>query len=411
MHFSTAAVGRVTPAQQVPIGDDTADELGRLVREWGVREVRPHVVELEQRGEFPRDLYREMGELGFFGCCFPEEMGGTGAGYAALAAVAEQLAWVYPPLSAAMNLQAATVPLTIANWGAPELVQRYVPGLLAGDLLGCNAMTEPDGGSDFLGAMRTRARRDGDDFVIDGSTMWITNANVADVAIVYAKTDPDAGHRGVTAFVVPTDLPGFSATKVSCRVLGKLMPTNAVTLDAVRVPASHLLGEVGQGFVVAMNAMDFGRLSVAARAVGLAQACLDASLDYADQRVAFGEKIGSFQMVKKLIADVTCEVAAARGLVRAAAIGYDSGAVATRESSIAKYFAGEVANRAAQAAAEIFGGAAFSDDLPISLYLNYAKLWQTGEGSANIQAVLIADDALGWKRMDRHRTSSLVRKS
>jgi alkylation response protein AidB-like acyl-CoA dehydrogenase len=189
------------------------------------------------------------------------------------------------------------------------------------------------------------------------------------------------------------------------------MPTNAVTLDAVRVPASHLLGEVGQGFVVAMNAMDYGRLSVAARAVGLAQACLDASLEYADQRVAFGEKIGSFQMVKKLIADVTCEVAAARGLVQAAAVGYDSGVVATRESSIAKYFAGEVANRAAQAAAEIFGGAAFSDELPISLYLNYAKLWQTGEGSANIQAVLIADDALGWKRMDRHRTSSQVRNS
>jgi alkylation response protein AidB-like acyl-CoA dehydrogenase len=393
------------------VDDDAAREMGRLVREWGRREVRPKVVELEQRGEFPRDLYREMGAMGFFGCCFPEEMGGTGVGYAALAAVAEQLAWVYPPLSAAMNLQAATVPLTVANWGSPELVQRYVPRLLAGDLLGCNAMTEPDGGSDFLGAMRTRARRDGDDFVIDGAKMWITNANVADVAIVYAKTDPDAGHHGVTAFVVPTDLPGFSAQRVSCRVLGTLMPTNAVTLDAVRVPASHLLGEVGQGFVVAMNAMDYGRLSVAARAVGLAQACLDASLEYADQRVAFGEKIGSFQMVKKLIADVTCEVAAARGLVQAAAVGYDSGVVATRESSIAKYFAGEVANRAAQAAAEIFGGAAFSDELPISLYLNYAKLWQTGEGSANIQAVLIADDALGWKRMDRHRTSSQVRNS
>ncbi len=412
MHSSTAApVGDVASATP-PSGDaSVAVELGRLVREWGVREVRPRVSKLEERGEFPRELYREMGALGFFGCCFPEDMGGTAAGYAALAGVAEQLAWVYPPLSAAMNLQAATVPLTIANWGSRELVQRYVPGLLSGELLGCNAMTEPDGGSDFLGAMRTKARRDGDDFVIDGSKMWITNANVADVAIVYAKTDPAAGHRGVTAFVVPTATPGFSTTRVPCRVLGKLMPTNAVTLEAVRVPASHILGDVGEGFVVAMNAMDYGRLSVAARAVGLAQACLDASLDYADQRVAFGEKIGSFQMVKKLIADVTCEVAAARGLVQAAAVGYDSGIVATRESSIAKYFAGEVANRAAQAAAEIFGGAAFSDDLPISLYLNYAKLWQTGEGSANIQAVLIADDALGWKRMDRHRTSSLVRRS
>jgi alkylation response protein AidB-like acyl-CoA dehydrogenase len=252
--------------------------------------------------------------------------------------------------------------------------------------------------------MRTRAVRDGDDYVINGAKMWITNANVADVAVLYAKTDPDAGHRGVSAFVVPTSTPGFESTRVPCRVLGKLMPTNALSLTDVRVPAANLLGAEGQGFVVAMNAMYYGRLSVAARSVGLAQACLDAALGYADQRVAFGEKIGSFQMVKKQRADMTAEVAAARALVDRAAAGYDDGTVATRESSIAKYFAGEVCNRAAQACAEIFGGAAFSDELPVSIYLNYAKLWQTGEGSANIQAVLIADDALGWKDMDRHRT-------
>jgi glutaryl-CoA dehydrogenase (non-decarboxylating) len=391
------------------VADDLSADLAALVRDWGIREVRPRIRELEESGAFPRELYRQMGRLGFFGCCFPEEMGGTGAGYRALAAVSEQLAWVYPPLSAGMNLQAATVPLTIANWGTPELVQRYVPRLLAGDLLGCNAMTEPDGGSDFLGAMRTRAVPDGDDWLITGSKMWITNANVADVAVVYAKTDPGAGHRGVTAFVVPTDTEGFGTRRVPCRVLGKLMPTNAVTLDAVRVPADHVLGDVGRGFIVAMNAMDFGRLTVASRSVGLAQACLDASLGYADQREAFGEKIGAFQMIKKQLADMVCDVAAARALVEIAARGYDSGTVATRDSSIAKYFAGEACNRAAQATAEIFGGMAFADEVPISLYLNFAKLWQTGEGSANIQALLIADDALGWKPMDRHRTSTRVR--
>ena len=361
------------------------------------------VQEREAAGEFPRDLYAEMGELGL-GRVFDESLGGTDVGFAALAAVAEQLAWVYPPLSAAMNLQAATVPLTIANWGDPDVIARWVPDLVAGRALGCNAMTEPAGGSDFLGSMRTRAVRDGSDWVLNGSKMWITNANVADVAVVYARTDPAAGHRGVTAFVVPTHTSGFEATRVPCRGLGKLMPTNSVSLVDVRVPAGNVLGEEGQGFVVAMNALDYGRLSVAARSVGLAQACLDAALEYADQREAFGEKIGSFQMVKKQLADMTCEVAAARGLVRAAAAKYDTGDLATRESSIAKYFAGEVCNRAAQATADIFGGAAFSDDLPIGLYLNYAKLWQTGEGSANIQALLIADDALGWRRMDRHRT-------
>ena len=387
------------------LGDEeTVEALARLVREWGRERVRPFVQEREAAGEFPRDLYAEMGELGFFGCVFDESLGGTDVGFAALAAVAEQLAWVYPPLSAAMNLQAATVPLTIANWGDPDVIARWVPDLVAGRALGCNAMTEPAGGSDFLGSMRTRAVRDGSDWVLNGSKMWITNANVADVAVVYARTDPAAGHRGVTAFVVPTHTPGFEATRVPCRGLGKLMPTNSVSLVDVRVPAGNVLGEEGQGFVVAMNALDYGRLSVAARSVGLAQACLDAALEYADQREAFGEKIGSFQMVKKQLADMTCEVTAARGLVRAAAAKYDTGDLATRESSIAKYFAGEVCNRAAQATADIFGGAAFSDDLPIGLYLNYAKLWQTGEGSGNIQALLIADDALGWRRMDRHRT-------
>jgi glutaryl-CoA dehydrogenase (non-decarboxylating) len=384
--------------------DETVEALARLVRDWGRERVRPFVHEREVAGEFPRDLYAEMGRLGFFGCVFDEASGGTDIGFTALAAVAEQLAWVYPPLSAAMNLQAATVPLTIANWGKPDVVARWVPDLVAGRALGCNAMTEPAGGSDFLGAMRTRAVRDGGDWVLNGSKMWITNANVADVAVVYARTDPAAGHRGVTAFVVPTHTPGFEATRVPCRGLGKLMPTNSVALVDVRVPQAAVLGEEGQGFVIAMNAMDYGRLTVAARSVGLAQACLDAALEYADQRVAFGDKIGSFQMVKKQLADMTCEVAAARGLVRAAAARYDTGDLATRESSIAKYFAGEVCNRAAQATAEIFGGAAFSDDLPIGLYLNYAKLWQTGEGSANIQALLIADDALGWRRMDRHHT-------
>lgn len=386
-----------------------AAELAQLVRDWGLERVRPRVRDMERVGEFPRDLYREMGELGLFGCCFPETMGGSGAGYTALAAVSEALAWVYPPLSAAMNLQAATVPLTIANWGTRGQVERWVPGLLAGDVLGCNAMTEPDGGSDFLGAMRTRARRDGSDFVLDGAKMWITNANVADVAVVYAKTDPAAAHHGITAFVVPTSAAGFTTTRVPCRVLGALMPTTAITLDGVRVPADAVLGEVGRGFVVAMTAMDYGRLTVAARSLGLAQACLDAAVDYANTREAFGTTIGDFQLVKKLVADMTCDVAALRGLVERAATGYDTGTVATRDSSIAKYFGGDVANRCAQAAVEIFGGAAFSDELPISIYLNYAKLWQTGEGSANIQALLIADDTLGRKRMDRHRTSTLVR--
>ena len=388
------------------MSDDRERELGmlrKLVSSFARKEITPKISELERAGEFPRELYRRMGELGFFGPMLPEEVGGTELGYRALAIIAEGLAYAYPPLSACMNLQAATVPLTIANWGTGEQRDRYVPGLIAGELLGCNAMTEPDGGSDFLGAMRTTATADGDGYVIDGSKMWITNANVADVALVYCKTDPEAGHRGVSAFLVDSCTPGFTARRVATRTLGALMPTNELTFKAMRVPRSQLLGDEGEGFRIAMNAMDYGRLTVAARSLGLARACLDTSLRYAAERRAFGRRIGEFQMIKQKLADMTCEVAALRELVARAAERYDAGEIATRESSIAKYFGGEVCNRAAQATAEIFGGYAFSDELPISIYLNYAKLWQTGEGSANIQAVLIADDALGFKRMDRHR--------
>jgi len=392
-----------------PTSPASAEELAALrdvIRKFGRETIRPQIFALEETGEFPRELYQELGALGAFGCIFPEDQGGSNMGFEALALVAEELAYAYPPISAAMNLQAATVPLTIKNWGRPDQVDKYVPGLIAGQVLGSNAMTEPDGGTDLLGAMRTTAVKDGDDYIINGSKMWITNANVADVVIVFCKTDTSAKHKGVSAFLVDTKTPGFEASRVKCRVLGSLMPTNSLTFTDMRVPADRMLGNEGEGFKVAMNAMDFGRLVVASRSLGLARACLDASVEYADLRTAFGEKIGSFQMIKHQIADMTAEVAAATELVYKAARMFDLGTVATREAAIAKYFAGEVCNRAAQATTEIFGGYAFSDELPISIYLNYAKLWQTGEGSANLQRILIADDALGWKPMDRHRKAT-----
>lgn len=373
-----------------------------VMRTFGRDEIRPRVRELEAAGTLPRDLYRRLGELGAFGCAFPESVGGCAMGYEAMAACAEELAYAYPPLSAGMNMQGATVPLTILHRGTPEQVHRYVPGLISGRLIGFNAMTEPDGGTDLLGAMRTRAVRDGDSYVITGSKMWITNADVADVGIVYCKTDPAAGHRGVSAFLVERDTPGLEVRRLKCSVLGNLMTTNELTFTGMRVPATQRLGAEGEGFRYAMGSMDYGRLVIAARSVGLARACLDASVEYARVRRAFGQEIGRFQMVKKMIAEMVCDVEAAAALVYGAAREFDQGRVGTRQSSIAKYVAGEAANRAAQSASEIFGGYAFSDELPISIYLNYAKLWQTGEGSANLQRVLIADDALGWKPLDRH---------
>ena len=245
------------------------EAIRELVRDFGREQVRPRIAELEAAGEFPRELYRQMGELGFFGCVFPEEHGGTDIGFRALAVVAEELAYAYPPLSAGMNLQAATVPLTILRYGTPEQVKKYVPGLIAGELLGFNAMTEPDGGSDFLGAMRTRAERRGDGYVLNGAKMFITNANVADAGVVYAKTDPAAKHKGVTAFIVETGTPGLSVQRVPCTVLGALMPTTSLAFEDCEVGADQVLGREGEGFTVAMRAMDVGRLTVA---VALARA-------------------------------------------------------------------------------------------------------------------------------------------
>lgn len=401
------------PSTRGPAGAAASPEdilaLRDAVRAFGRNEIRPRIRTLEASGTLPRDMYRRIGELGAFGCAFPESVGGSGMGYEAMAVCAEELGYAYPPLSAGMNMQAATVPLTIWNWGSSDLAERYVPGLIGGRLIGFNAMSEPDGGTDFVGAMRTRAVRDGDGYVINGSKMWITNADVGDAGILYCKTDPTARHKGISAFVVDRDTPGLEVRRISCSVLGNLMTTTELSFRDMRIPASQRLGEEGEGFSIAMSAMDHGRLVIAARSLGLARACLDASVEYANIRTAFGQKIGSFQMIKRQIAEMTCDAAAAAELVYRAARQFDEGNVSTRESSIAKYFAGEAANRAAQAASEIFGGYAFSDELPISIYLNYAKLWQTGEGSANLQRILIADDALGWKPLDRHRRSSHIR--
>ena len=194
--------------------------------------------------------------------------------------------------------------------------------------------------------------------------------------------------------------------RVPCKVLGALMPTTSLAFEDCAVGADQILGEEGEGFTVAMRAMDVGRLTVASRSLGLARACLDASVEYCNSREAFGQKIGSFQMIKERLAEMVAEVAAARALVYEAAYRFDTGQSATREASIAKYYAGEACQRAAQSTSEIFGGYAFTDEYPIATYVNYAKLWQTGEGSANIQRILLADDALGWRRMDRHEQAA-----
>lgn len=356
----------------------------------------------EARREFPRPLVRAMGEAGLFGAAFPEATGGTDLGFMAVAVISEEVSRLRPDLGYCMNLQAMTCPFTILNWGSDDQIARFVPPLIAGERIGAFMLTEPGGGSDPAGAMKTRAVRDGEVYRISGSKQWITFAHEADTAVLFAKTDPAAGHRGITAFVIePRSAPGFRADPIPMRNLSPVLASCAVFFDDFVVPVSNRLGAEGEGFRIAMNALEFGRLTVSARLVGAAQGCLDHALAYARDRVVGGQAIGRYQMVQALIADMASEIAAARALVRELAETMDAGRPANRIASLAKYFASRAAKTAVANATEIFGGYALADEYPISMFKGFIEMLNVGEGSSNVQRVLIAEDALGYKDANR----------
>jgi alkylation response protein AidB-like acyl-CoA dehydrogenase len=377
------------------------------VRESVIRfmeaEARPHMQRFEREGVFPREVIRKMGEAGLFGACFPEELGGSELGFLALAVIAEEVSRLEPGYGYCMNMQAMTCPFTIYNWGSEEQARRFVPDLIAGRKIGMFALTEAGGGSDAAGSMRTTAKRRGDVYLLNGAKMWITFSDEADVGVLFAKTEPEAGSRGITAFIVePRAARGYSARPVEMSGLSRSFRSCAVHLDDFEVPAANRLGSEDEGFKVAMNALEFGRLTVSARLVGLAQACLDAACDYAGTRVVGGSEIGRYQMIQHLIADVSVAVDAARLMAYRTGWLMDRGERSTREASRAKYFACLAAQRAQQAAKEIFAGYALADEYPISKFAGYIDMLTVGEGTPNVQRILIAEDALGYRDANRH---------
>ncbi|WP_286884198.1 acyl-CoA dehydrogenase family protein [Aneurinibacillus sp. UBA3580] len=374
----------------------------QLAKSFAEKEILPKIKEYEQKRRFPRDIIRKMGEQGFYGACFPEKYGGSELGFLNLAIIAEEISRVSASIGSTFNAQSMTVPFTILNWGTEAQIEKYVPKLIGGEWIGFFGLTEPGGGSDAAGSMKTRAILDGNEYVVNGQKVFASYASVADVGLLFAKTDPDAGHKGISAFIIQMDRPGIEAKDISMSSLGNLTKTCELFLTDYRIPKENLLGNEGEGFKIAMNALDYGRLTIPARSVGLAQACLEAAIQYCNERVVGGHKIGEYQMIQRLIADMTVEIEAARLLTYKSAYLKDKGAATTRESSHSKYFAAEVVWRAAQAVYEIYGGYALADEYPINQYLAYAGLFRTGEGSANIQRILIAEDALGWKDANRH---------
>ena len=386
----------------VSASEETA-RLGETVARFVAREVEPVMAGFEARREFPRDVIQKMGSAGLFGAAFPEALGGSAMGFRAVAVIAEEISRLAPAFGYAMNLQAMTCPFTIFNWGSDEQVERFVPDLIAGRRIGMFALTEPGGGSDAAGSMRTTAVLDGDAYRLDGSKQFITFADECDAGLLFAKTDPSAGHRGISAFIVePRGQPGYCAMPIAMAGLSRSLRSCAVYLDGLEVPVANRLGAEGEGFRIAMNALEYGRLTVSARLTGLAQACLDLATGYARDRVVGGRPIAEYQMVQQLVADMAVNVEAARLMTQRAAAAMDAGRPSARESSQAKYLACQAARHAAQAVAEIYAGYALAEDSPVAEITAYVNMLTIGEGTPNVQRILIAEDALGIKDANRH---------
>ncbi|MBW2204898.1 MAG: acyl-CoA dehydrogenase family protein, partial [Deltaproteobacteria bacterium] len=359
-----------------------------MARKFAEREVLPRAKE----DAFKRDLVAKMGELGLFGCAFPPRYGGVGAGFLAHSVVCEEISRADSGLRSLFNLQAMTVPYTIMEWGTETAREKYVRDLVSGRKIGCTCFSEPNVGSD-IAATETLIEDRGDHFRINGAKTWISNGTVADVAIVYGSFDRKLKHRGMCAVVVETDQPGWTPRETP-KLGDKSSPIAEIHIEDVTAPKENLLGIWGEGFKVAMTALDRGRISVGSGAVGLAQACLDASVKYANERVQFGKLIGEYQLIKGVIAEMVSMVEGARFLVRRGAWLNDQGRPFTREIAIGKYAAGEAVVKAAGMAMEVHGGMGYSLEMPVEKYYRDAKLYQVGEGTANIMRLLIADDAL-----------------
>jgi alkylation response protein AidB-like acyl-CoA dehydrogenase len=356
-------------------------------REFAAREIEPHAREWDRAEETDRSLVAKLAEVGFLGAGWGEEYGGSGLDTVSYCLVVEELGKVDSSVRGIVSVNNGLVGKTIARFGTEEQKQEWLPRLASGESLGCYALTEPGCGSDAA-ALVTRAVQDGTDWLLSGSKIFITLGTWASVALVFARTGGE-GPRGITCFIVPTDAPGFAAHPLKGKLGLRAQDTAELSLDGVRVPDSARLGETGQGFRVAMSALDIGRISLGAGCVGIAQGCVDACVRYARERRAFGKPLAGFQLVQELIADAAVETEAARLLVWRAASLADRGVTHTYESSVAKYFASETAVRAANAAVQVFGGYGYVDEYPVERFLRDARVSTLYEGTSQIQKLII----------------------
>jgi butyryl-CoA dehydrogenase len=357
-------------------------------REFAHRELAERARENDRNGHFDTDLVAKIAGQGYLGAIVPQEYGGAGLDYVTYAIVVEEIGRHDSAMRTVISVQTSLVCSSILRWGTEEQKQHYLPRLCSGEWLGCFGLTEPDTGSDAAN-QKTRARKTDGGWVLSGNKMWISLGNHAKVALVFAQTDPEKGHRGLAAFLVPTDAPGFSTQEIHGKMGLKGSDTASLSLDDVEVPDGALMGEIGEGFKIAMSALDSGRYSVAAGCVGVCQGSLDHSVAYAKERQQFGRPIGTFQLVQAMIADMRVQTDAARLLVYRAGHLKDTGKPSTTETSIAKLYATEAAQNCAHLAIQVHGGSGYVDDHPVERYYRDVRVTTLYEGTSQIQKLII----------------------
>src|SRR5579884_345093 len=364
----------------------------RLIREtardFTNREIVPRARDNDRNEHFDTELVRKIADQGYLGAIVPREYGGAGLDYLSYGLVVEEIGRGDSSIRTVVSVQTSLVCSGIVRWGTEEQKHKYLPKLCSGEWLGCFGLTEPDTGSDAAN-QRTRAKKTDGGWVINGAKMWISMGNSADVALIFAQTDPEKGHRGLACFLVDTDQPGFQPQPIHGKLGLRASDTAAISLNDVEVTDDQMLGEVGDGFKVAMSNLDSGRYSVAAGCVGICQGCVDASVQYAKERTQFGRPIGSFQLVQAMLADMKVQTDAARMLVWRAGYLKDTGQPNTTETSIAKLYATEAAVECANTAIQVHGGSGYVDDYPVERYLRDVRVTTLYEGTSQIQKLII----------------------
>jgi alkylation response protein AidB-like acyl-CoA dehydrogenase len=367
-------------------------------REFAEREILPNIRDNDREARFDRELARKLGQIGFLGAPVAEEYGGRGLDYVSYGLIAEEIGRADSSARTVVSVCTSLVAGPIEKWGTEEQKKKWLPRLCSGEGLGCFGLTEPDTGSDAAN-LRTRAKKTASGWSISGQKMWISLGNVSDFALIFAQTDPELKHRGLAAFIVPTDSAGFTTQEIHGKLGLRSSDTAEISLDEVEVGEDAMLGEIGDGFKVAMSALENGRYSVAAGCVGICEGCVQSSVEYAKERKQFGVPLARFQLVQEMIAEMILKRDASRMLVLRAGLLKDEKKPNATETSVAKLYATEAAVECANLAIQVHGGSGYVDDYPVERYLRDARVTTLYEGTSQIQKLIIGRAATGINAM------------